>query len=389
MDYNINMMDKDIKKRKIAYHTYGIFNSGGMERVLTGKVNYLAELGYDVSIIITESGRNTFYPLSGKVKVINLDIGYNTLYGKSLLQNIFGMFFKQIKHWIKLRKVLYEDSFDLFITLQHRFFIPYFRDGSKKIFEVHFAKSISAYGFNKRSLFYKKVYNMLHGLQSQAIKKYDRFVVLTKEDLILRGSPANGVVIENALSLATDKCADLDSKRVISLGRLSYQKGYDYLLKAWKFVSQKNRAYSLHIYGGEDTEGEILRSYIKEHQLLNVYIHPPVKNVEEVLTDSSIFMMSSRYEGFPMVLLEAMECGLPCVSYACQCGPSEIIKNGEDGIIVEQVGDIESLSEAMLKLMEGDELRHKMGANAKKNIARYGEREIMAKWESLFNELLK
>lgn len=377
-----------MKKIKIAYHTYGITNSGGMERVLINKANYLVEHGYEVTIIITENGKDIFYPLSDKVKIIDLNIGYHALYEKSSFFSAFKMIKKQMRHKRMLKKVLDKELFDIFVTLQHRSFIPQFKDGSKKIFEFHFSKANVKYEFERKSIVYRILYSLLNWYQQRSIKLYDRFITLTKEDLALQGFPNNGIVIENALSFTTDQSANLASKKIISIGRLSYQKGYDYLLKAWQKVCQMNTSYTLHIYGAEQTEGKMLRQYIQDNKLSNIFLHSPVKNIQEKLLESSIYVMSSRYEGFGMVLLEAMECGLPCISYACQCGPSEIIKDGEDGILVKQVGDVEGLAKALLKLIEDDELRHRMGANAKKNIARYEEVRIMSKWENLFDCLL-
>lgn len=383
------MMDKDIKKRKIAYHTYGIFNSGGMERVLINKANYLVEHGYDVTIIVTESGKDTFYPLSNRVKIIDLNIGYHALSGKSPIYSAFQMLKKQMKHKRMLKELLNNNSFDIFITLQHRFFIPQFQDGSKKIFEFHFSKANVKYEFERKSIAYRFLYSSLNWYQQRSIKLYDRFVTLTKEDLALQGFPKNGIAIENALSFTTDQSADLASKKIISIGRLSYQKGYDYLLKAWQKVCERDTSYTLHIYGAEQTEGEMLRQYVLDYKLINIFFYSPVKNIQEKLLESSIYVMSSRCEGFGMVLLEAMECGLPCISYACQCGPSEIINDGEDGILVQKVGDVDGLATALLKLMKDDDLRLSMGKEAKKNISRYSEQMIMDKWERLFNELLK
>ena len=118
----------------------------------------------------------------------------------------------------------------------------------------------------------------------------------------------------------------------------------------------------------------------------NVHLMPATKNIVEEFSKSSIFVLSSRFEGFGLVLAEAMSCGLPCISFDCPYGPRDIITNEEDGILVEN-GNIMALAKALKRLMADENLRQSMGEKAIINVARYDSSNIMNRWEELFSSL--
>ncbi|WP_158582128.1 glycosyltransferase family 4 protein [Parabacteroides sp. AF48-14] len=210
---------------------------------------------------------------------------------------------------------------------------------------------------------------------------------MTKEDAKDWKNIRNLYVITNAISFIPEKGSTCLNKQVISVGRLTVQKGYDMLLEAWNKVVQKHPDWQLAIYGqGEDYAK--LQSIIQQYAIGDsVHIFPPTRDIADKYLNASIYVMSSRYEGFPMVLPEAMACGLPCVSFAAPCGPSEIISQGEDGFIT-PVGDIQALSEKLSLLMGDEPLRCRMGEKARSNIMRYSVEQVMGQWENLFNKLL-
>ena len=222
--------------------------------------------------------------------------------------------------------------------------------------------------------------------QEKAIKQLDAFVVLTKQDALNWESVRSSVIIPNPLTLSTDTVAKCNSKKVISVGRYSEQKGYDILIKAWKLVNEKHPDWELIIYG----EGELkpyLEQEIELNQLnTNVILHPPVSNIVDKYLESAFYVMSSRFEGFGLVLTEAMLCGLPCISFDCPSGPREIIAHNEDGLLVEN-GNISKLVEAICYFIENEDTRKEMGKKATQNMSRYGKPAIMKKWDELFNSL--
>ena len=117
-----------------------------------------------------------------------------------------------------------------------------------------------------------------------------------------------------------------------------------------------------------------------------ITIMPPRKDIQDMLMNSSIYALSSRYEGFGLVLTEAMECGVPCVAFDCECGPSEILTHGEDGFVVEN-GNVKLFAHYLATLMKDKELRIKMGKASKRNVIRFYAEPIMKKWLDLFTEL--
>ena len=197
-------------------------------------------------------------------------------------------------------------------------------------------------------------------------------------------------VIPNAALRMSDTYAEGDKKRVIAVGRLDYQKGFDRLIEAWRIV-QQNKAYAdwhLDIFGQGEWK-KMLQARIDNYGLKDsVKLNNPTKEIGKEYTNSSMLVMSSNYEGFPMVMIEAMACGLPAVSFDFKCGPKDIIRHGENGLLVKN-GDIQGLAEAMMKLMEDEALRRKMSMEARKITETYSEEVVMKQWMELFERLMK
>lgn len=160
------------------------------------------------------------------------------------------------------------------------------------------------------------------------------------------------------------------------------------LAEAWVSVHTKHPDWTLTIYGSgriDQKTNSIIKQYHMEDSFLIVQ---PVKNIIDKYLESSIYVMSSRFEGFGMVLAEAMACGVPCISFDCPYGPSDIIKDGEDGLLVANA-NIEQLAQKICHLIEHDDERSRMGTKAKENIKRYSRETIMEKWAKLFDQLLR
>ena len=218
------------------------------------------------------------------------------------------------------------------------------------------------------------------------VKKASCVVTLTHEDKEFWKSYAKRIeVIPNILTIMPKKVTDYSSKRIIAAGRYVHQKGFDLLLEAWHLINKDANDWHLYIFGNENRK-PYQRIVDKYGMNDNTHLMGATKDISEEFSKSSIFVLSSRFEGFGLVLAEAMSCGLPCVSFDCPYGPRDIITDGEDGILVEN-GNIEALSKAIEQLIADENLRQSMGEKAIINVARFDSSNIMNRWEELFSSL--
>ena len=378
-------------KLKLVYITPALYMAGGVERVLTLKANYFAEhFGYDITIILTEGkDKPLFYPLSNKIKVINLNIGFEELWSCSFVKKIFVYLKKQRQFKKTLTKELMRLRPDITISLLRREinFLNDIKDGSRKIGELHVNRANYRNFEANDSNFFKNLFAKfwMHSLVAK-LKKLDRFVVLTEEDKDAWPELKNNRVIPDPLSFLPTKHSELKERRVIAVGRYVYQKGFDLLLQAWSKIEKLYPDWQLVIFGDGDRT-----PYENQMKALGVddnrcHLNGPTSNVQHEYINSSIFVFSSRFEGFGMVLVEAMACGLPVVSFDCPCGPKDIIKDGEDGILVEN-GNIELLASSLSILINDESLRKSMSKAGQKNAQRFNIVHIAEQWRDLFESL--
>ena len=231
-------------KKKIVYCLPSLYISGGMERVLTIKANYFAEvLGYEIYIILTDGvDKDPFFKLSPLIKVINLNINFEELWEFNFLKKTCVFFLKQRKYKQKLKETLFSIRPDFTITMLRREinFINDIADGSIKIGELHVNRE------NFRNLVVSHN-NIVTNILSKVwmlqlifkLKKLSAFVVLCNEEKEKWVELNNIVVINNPLPFYPIESSNLSSHKVIAVGRLTYQKGFDRLIKAWKYVTDK------------------------------------------------------------------------------------------------------------------------------------------------------
>ena len=381
------------KPLKLVYLTPALYMAGGVERVLTLKANYFAEhFGYDVAIILTEGkGKSPFYPLSDRIKVVNLDIGFEQLWNCSFLKKIFVYLKKQRQYKKALTAELMKLCPDITVSLLRREinFLIGIKDGSKKIGELH-VNRLNYRNFEANDTnFIKQLFAKLwmSSLVKQ-LKRLDRFVVLTEEDKLAWPELKNVSVIPDPLSFVPTAQSTLGVKRVIAVGRYVYQKGFDLLLQAWAKIECKCPDWMLVVYGdGDKTPYEQMMQNLgidASRCLLN----GPTTDIQREYVNSSLFVFTSRFEGFGMVLVEAMACGLPVVSFACPCGPKDIVRDGEDGFLVEN-GNIDELVQQLMKLMVDHRLRTAFARHAQQNAQRFNIEQTALRWKSVFESCTK
>ena len=377
---------------KIVYCTPALYMAGGVERVLTLKANYMADvLGYDITIILTEGKEKPlFYPLSDKVKVINLNVDFEALWTCSFVKKIFVYLQKQHIFKKRLTTELVRLKPDITVSLLRREinFINDIQDGSRKIGELHVNRANYRNFEAGDTNFIKRLFAKywMHNLVSH-LKRLDRFVVLTEEDKASWTELSNVEVIPDPLAFDIDQVSPLTNKRVIAVGRYVYQKGFDLLLQAWKKIEQQHSDWELTIYGmGERTPYEQLMDKLQIDRN-RCHLNGSTPDIKAEYLNSSLFVFSSRFEGFGMVLIEAMACGLPVVSFDCPCGPKDIVSHNEDGLLVPS-GDINALVEAIHQMMSDANLRQKMAQTAIKNVQRYKLNEVCQHWQKLFESIV-
>ena len=375
---------------RIIYLIAGTYRAAGMERVLADKANWLAAHGHEVHVLTTDQmGRPSAFPMDPSIQIQDLGINYEENNGGPFLSKVLQYPLKQWRHRHRLAVILYAIRADIVISMfcNDVGFLPKIKDGSRKILEVHFSR------FKRLQYGRKGLWALADRWRSRTdlrhVRAFDKFVVLTEEDKRYWGDLPNITVIPNSTSMKTDSPAKLDSKTVIAVGRYSYQKALDRLIDAWSIVMERfgrNCDWTLRLVGdGEmrsSLESQVARLGLNDSVLLG-----KVENdMASVYRESSILALSSRYEGLPMVLLEAQAFGVPCVSFACKCGPKDVIRDGENGLLIPE-GDVSALAEALYRLMSDDVLRKQMGAAAYRNSEHYDKERIMAQWEKLFRGL--
>lgn len=365
----------------------------GSMRVIIEKANYLADYcGYNV-YIITDShrGRPIPFPLSVKVHHIDLGLNFDKQYGRSIPVRAYIYFKLMSRYKRELERLIGEISPDFVIGTFGREidFLTNLRIKGKIIFEAHTVKD------NLRNLSEMKskggiyCYIAKHWQKKidKAAQKAAAVVVLAEREKSSWKSVRNVVVIPNSLPFYPElPLIKKENKKVIAVGRLSEEKGYDLLIQAWAIVVKKHSDWKLHLYG-EGKLAPMLQEQIKALGIEeSLYIEKPVSDIQNKYLESDFLILSSRYEGFGMVLIEAMACGIPCVSFECPFGPAEIITNDIDGILVPNA-NIQALADSTCWMIENTQKRILMGETGRKKVLSYTPEHIMTKWINLFEKL--
>lgn len=318
---------------KIVYCIESLSIRGGMERIIIDKMNWLAEnTNHEVILmLIWNTAETTAFPLSNKVKIVRLNVSK-------------GFYLLAIWRYDRMIKKLNPDWCILFHALGALLTICTTWKG-KLLYESH-----------------TPLFSMNHQwLYPLMIKKVHTVVCLTKGDAANFSKAKRVAVIPNFCDIYTEKLPDYNTKNIISLGRECKEKDFPRMERLWQQLSQKYPDWQLQV-------------------------HHNTKDVIKAYTDGSLFIMTSRFEGFGLVLIEAMQCGLPCIAFDCPYGPSEIIEDDKTGFLIPYDDDALFI-EKMTYLMNHPEERKRMGLAAKKAVGRFDKQTIMNQWKELLTEL--
>ncbi|MDF9388211.1 glycosyltransferase family 4 protein [Vibrio sp. 1151_11] len=351
---------------KICFFCGNISWSGGTERVSTMIANELVKYGYSVSFISLSGTSSPHFTLDSKIECTSLFKKKQPF--KLILPNVA----------LRLRKFLKEKKVDILIdvdTILSLYSIP-----AKFGLDI---EHISWEHFNYKSDFRMPTRKFARIL---AAKCSNAVVTLTKKDKAYWQSAINCnakiVAIPNPTPFSHMDNNFVEREKIaVSVGRLTEQKGFDLLLKIWSNVEKTGSEWKLYIVGdGEDKSK--LEDLIYRLRLKNAEIKPFTKEVGKYYSSASIYTMTSRFEGFPMVLLEASSYGLPIISFDCDTGPDELIINQETGLLV-QNNDLEEYSSQLIQLMNNESLRFEMERKTIREIKKYDVSTISRSWINL------
>lgn len=358
----------------IAFFINDIAGKGGTERVTCLVANMLAQrIDQPVEILsLHQSGSKPHFELSQEIHL------------RSLFSEPGRGIARFPVAWYKLHRYLKRNDVDIIIDV----------DGILDLYSIPASirthtKVVSWEHFNYNTnpdVPYRKISRPLAARFASSI------VTLTEQD---KASYQKGlepnlksriVAIHNPMQIEHGTGYDSDARVIVSAGRLTYQKGFDLLIKAAQQVLPKHPKWQWYILG-EGEQRDELEQMINEYGLAQQVHMPGMVNIDEYFSKAAFFVMSSRFEGLPMVLLEAKSYNLPIVSFDCQTGPSEIVANGINGMLIPSE-DTDALAKAVEELIDSRELRIEYSDHANESSERFSPSYIAQQWENLIQSLL-
>ena len=360
-------------------------SSGGAERVTANLANEWVMRGWDVTVLSLAHESLDFYKLHSKVQRIALNLANDSV-------NPVAAIYANVERVLAIRRTLKRIKPDIVFGVMSRSsvlaILASMRLGIPVIGTEHIYPPM-----NPENLFWDRMRKWTYPYAA-------RVVMLTSEGLSWLDEKiphARGAVIPNPVSfplvasepyLIPEKWVAPERRLLLAVGRLNEQKGFDYLLKAFSGLVAIYQDWDLVILG-EGPLRESLESQIQTYGLeKRVYLPGRAGNVGDWYQRADLFVMSSRYEGFPMTLVEAMAYGCAVVSYDCDTGPRDIIREGVDGLLVGPVGDVSALASVLDQLMRDDGARERMGQMAIEIKTRYSLESILTMWNNLFADIL-
>lgn len=372
----------------IAFVLRSLANSGGIERTLTDKANYLAEQGHQVLFVTYEQGQHELvFELSTSVIYVDLNCRKFTLYRYPLYKRLYKswrMNRVMRSRWNTLVDDLHPDL--VVITTYSNDFLSELMSVCKKIPVV--VESHTAFTHDMQS------HNFLEKLKNKymlnILKKCSLLIALTEGDKLCWEKYLKNVrKVNNPVTRYVEDVEHVKRRkgRIICVGRLHEQKRYDRLISAFSLISDRHPSWYIDIYGYGSLRDSL------EHQIDvlglkgRIVIHEPTKDIYQEYLKSELFVLSSDYEGLPLVLLEAMACGTPSIATDCPFGPAEVINNYETGVLCKM--DEKDLANKIDWMITHEKERHEIGTKGHKAAARYKKEIIMKEWECAYLSVLQ
>ena len=356
----------------IIYVIEDYSENGGVERIVSDKANTLsAQYHHNVTVIsVYSDNRKEQFKLNEGVNLIHLDVPFAKRTNNSIIRLLSRLYtiIIAIKRLNKEIKQLHPDII-FFTTTLGAILLPFCLTKARKIYESHLARN----------------YNPFNKLFFLTELRAERIICLTRGDAKEYKHAKRVDIIPNYINEVKSHVEDYSVKKAIAVGRLEYQKGFDILIDCWKEISRQYPNWQLDIYGEGSCKEEL------QKQIYSLQLEDKVKlcgrnnNIIEAYPQYSLHLMTSRFEGQGIVLIEAQACGLPSVVFNYEYGANDIIENEYNGILVEQ-GNCKKYIEAVMKMMSSEELRKEYGTNALTIDKCYYKENIFNRWIKIINE---
>ena len=358
-------------------------NKGGAERVICTLANSLIRTN-EVSIV-TLINSSIDYKINPKIKVISVDKNKNK-------NKLFSKMKKlSLGRFISLKRIILQEKPDIIISFlpEPSIKLMIIKNMDKRINKIPVIVSIR----NDPKIEYK---NKLIDFIVKKLYKNVSFLILQTKDAMKyfeKSIPKDKMtIISNPINpefMLDEPFLGIRDKKIVTVGRLTEQKNHKLLISSFKEIINKYPDYQLEIYGEGRLKNE-LQKFITDLKLdTKVKLMGSTDDVKRILYKSSMFILSSKYEGMPNALMEAMALGVPCISTNCPCGgPNALIKNNENGLLIENENK-EELVASICKLIENKSLSKKISINACKDSKNYSIDKIVKKWENIINSTIK
>lgn len=345
---------------------------GGIERAVVNTANLFASKGNQTTLLILDHPHKSFYPINERIQVLQQSLSF----GITPEGNIVSRKITLISDVLKLRRLLKHLQPTLVIATEYPFAAASILSGVNKWTQV-ISWEHHHHAWLEKNRFWtwlcKQTYTRLNGI-----------VCLNKEEASHYETIAPTFIVPNFVENLSGKKSASTNKIILSVGWLIHRKGIDLLLKTAKEVLHKHPDWIWKLIGMGEMKEEVIQ-FIQINELNGRLLlqSPSDSEITQEYINASLYVLSSRYEAFPMVLLEALSFGVPCISFNCSSGPSDIITDSEDGVLVE-TGNTQQLSTAISSLISNEELRKKMGEKAVLNVQRFSPENIYTLWEQVF-----
>lgn len=355
---------------KLVFVIKALDNIGGTERVTIQIANSLSKLSHQVHIVSLVGNNKPFFEVLPQVKLHYLHQGSDN--------SIFP--YRDLRRHYRLKKCFKSIEPDIIIVV----------DASRATFKIPACKPYTTiYWEHFNSIMHSKP---MQNLSRKLVAKHgDWIVTLTEADAQSykqRYNTEKVSCIHNPITIDLPEYTEPNAHKAVAVGRYTSQKGFDLLIKAWAKVKEK-KDWKL-VIAGKGKQTKLLQSLIEKYELTSsVELIPPTNNIQGLFKDSGMYVMSSRFEGLPLVLIEAAAMGLPAVSFACETGPEEIISHGKTGLLVPPM-QIKEIAQAMQTLILDEQLRMSFSKEAASYVGnKFAEDTIINQWEILFEKLKK